>query len=116
MEFKLHTVNGTTVAELTDRDYLVRTSSDFLDLMAESPAAKIAIRKENLVEEFFDLKTGLAGEIMQKISNYGLHMGIIGDFTRYKSKSFRDFVYECNKTGQVVFVATLEEVIKAFCR
>lgn len=116
MEFKLHSENGIDIVELIDKNYVIKNSQDFLDLISNAPSKNIAIYKENIAEEFFDLKTGLAGEILQKTSNYGLRMGIIGNFSRYSSKSFRDFIYKSNKTGQVIFVDTVNEVIKAFCK
>jgi hypothetical protein len=32
------------------------------------------------------LKTGLAGEILQKFSTYNMRLGIVGDFSAYTSK------------------------------
>jgi hypothetical protein len=41
-------------------------------------------------------------------------MAIIWDFENIKSKSLKDFIYESNKTGQIIFVKTLEEALKIF--
>lgn len=66
-----------------------------------------------LPDDFFWLSTGLAGAVLQKFQNYGFRVGIVGDLSRFtaESPSLRDFVYESNKRGQVLFVpdrATLE--------
>ena len=39
----------------------------------------------------------MAGEILQKFSNYRVRLAIVGDFTPYSSKSIKDFIYESNK-------------------
>ena len=76
---------------------------DALDLMADCDyqgARKIIVHKENIVQDFFDLKTGLAGEILQKFSTYRISFAIIGDFSNIGSKSLSNFIYESqNKSG-----------------
>ena len=39
-------------------------------------------------------------------------MAVIGDFDKIKSKPFKDFIYESNKAGEIIFVKTLEEALK----
>lgn len=67
--------------------------------------------EKNICPEFFDLKTGMAGEILQKFSNYRMRLIIIGDLSKYaeNSKSLRDFIFESNNGRQINFVNTLEE-------
>ncbi|WP_083996437.1 DUF4180 domain-containing protein [Desulfosporosinus acididurans] len=56
-----------------------------------------------IFEDFFDLKTKLAGEILQKFVNYHVRIAIVGDFSGYKSKSLKDFIYESNNGKDVFF-------------
>ncbi len=42
---------------------------------------------------------------------YSLTKMEIGDFRDIKSKSLRNFIYESNGTGQVLFIGTIEEGI-----
>ena len=72
----------------------------------------IAIDKKLIVEEFFVLSTGIAGEILQKYINYGGRIAIYGDYSRYTSKPLKDFIYESNKGKNVFFVSTMEEAIE----
>jgi hypothetical protein len=95
-----------------DQSVPVRTAGDLLDLMANSPSATLAIHQESLHPDFFDLKTGLAGEMLQKISNYRRRLIIIGDYANIASKSLRDFIYESNKTGKVIFSEDLEKAAR----
>lgn len=72
----------------------------------------IIIDKKLIVEDFFILSTGLAGEILQKYTNYGGRIAIYGDYSRYTSKPLKDFIYESNKGKSVFFVSTKEEAIE----
>ncbi|HUM43632.1 MAG TPA: DUF4180 domain-containing protein, partial [Fervidobacterium sp.] len=62
---------------------------------------RIVINKEAICEEFFDLSTRLAGEILQKFVNYNIKIAIVGDFSKYTSKSLRDFII--NRRGDSNF-------------
>ncbi len=111
---KLHTVNNITVAEVTETD-LITKPEDILDLMADSrynDAGSMIIHSKDLGPEFFDLKTRVAGEILQKFSNYRMKLSIVGDFSNIKSKSLKDFIRESNRTGTITFVASVDEALK----
>lgn len=106
--------NGEMIAVVSD--IKIAGAQDALDIMAEvffSGCGKMIIRKETLPESFFSLKTGLAGEILQKFSNYNMKLAIVGDFENINSKSLRDFIYESNKGNQVFFVETEQEALDA---
>ncbi|GLC81323.1 DUF4180 domain-containing protein [Lacrimispora brassicae] len=90
---------------------------DILDIMASSQyqhgCIGMILYKESLDESFFDLKTGIAGEILQKFSNYQFKLGILGDFSQYTSKSLKDFIYECNKGNLIYFKNNLNDALSA---
>jgi hypothetical protein len=82
--------------------------------MAESrylDAGKMIIRENQITPSFFDLKTGLAGDILQKFSNYRMQLALIGSFSKYKSKSFQDFIRECNKGNRIFFLENQKAAI-----
>ena len=79
-------------------------------------SSKIIIHEKNIVPDFFDLKTGLAGEILQKFSTYQVHLAIVGNFDKYSSKSLRDFIYESNKYGRINFVESVTEAMAKLSR
>ncbi|CAI6087073.1 DUF4180 domain-containing protein [Cohnella sp. JJ-181] len=87
-----------------------------LDMMAtvryETDCDRIAIDKTLLDERFFDLKTGLAGEIVQKFVNYHVKFAIVGDFSGYESRSLRDFIYECNQGSDLFFLPTERQAVE----
>ena len=114
MTYSIHENEGIKVARVTRMENPVTDASDFLDLMASLPSPRIVMEREMFTDDFYDLKTGIAGEILQKVSNYNIRLGIIGDFSNVASKSLKDLIRECNRTGQVLFSDSREKVIKTF--
>jgi hypothetical protein len=112
MEIIINQVNGVKVAEIVSYKVLINETQDALDLMAESNykgSWKMIIHEKNIIHDFFDLKTGIAGEILQKFSTYNVQLAIVGDYSKYSSKSLRDFIFESNKLGRINFVNSIEE-------
>lgn len=103
---------GTKIAEIQSGAVVIASVQDALDLMADcgyQGASRILVREEHIAPEFFDLSSGLAGEILQKFSNYRVNIAIVGDFSGYSGKSFRDFIRESNRMKRINFVASMEE-------
>lgn len=73
---------------------------------------KAILHQKNISPAFFDLKTGIAGEVLQKFSNYRIRLAIVGDFSSYESKNVKDFIFESNKMGHINFVASKEEALE----
>ena len=110
-----HEFNNKKIAEVIDKDLVISTTDEALDLMVNiyySDCSRIIIFEENLHPDFFNLSTMLAGDILQKISNYRMKLAIVFDESKYTSKSLRDFVNECNRGRQVFFVKDKEEAIR----
>lgn len=112
MKFINHNLNGLTIAELSTDNAILDTAQQFLQMIMNSFADGVIVHKENIAESFFDLRSGLAGDMLQKIVNYRLRLAIVGDFSIYESKSLRDFIYESNKSNTIVFVRTVDEALK----
>ncbi len=51
---------------------------------------------------------------MQKFVNYDMKIAILGDFSSYKSKSLRDFIYESNNGNNVFFLDNKKQAIERF--
>lgn len=108
------TAKGISVAEILPGSEIISTTGDLLDILADTGyngCTGLIIHSATLCRDFFDLKTGLAGEILQKFSNYRMKLAIIGDFTEVKSKALRDFIRESNTRGTINFVGTAEEAM-----
>ncbi len=110
------TKNGRTVAVI-DKTEKLHSVQDALDLMASArylgDCDGMAVYKESLSEDFFDLKTRFAGDVLQKFSNYCFKFAVVGDFGAYGSKALRDFIYESNKGNLVFFKNSIDEAIDA---
>lgn len=92
---------------------VVATTQDFLDFIAwacERDTNLVLLAESNLPEAFYDLSTRLAGEILQKLSNYRVRLAIVGTFG-HTSERFQEFKRESNKGRHVYFVATHAEAV-----
>ena len=112
---KYHNVKSGTVAELLPDSVNITNVDDILQLMVDAGYSKSAygmiIHAKSLPAEFFELKSGVAGEILQKFSNYRMKLAIVGHFSEIKSKSLRDFIRESNNRKIISFVSTLNEAL-----
>jgi len=108
--------NGRNVAVVSSSEILIEDVQTALDLMAtvhyETGCDRFILDKSLLSESFFDLKTRLAGDVLQKFINYRAKIAIIGDFSGYSSKSLQDFIYECNKGNDIFFLPTEQQAIE----
>ena len=107
--------NGIVCAIVNSDEPVITDTQSALDVLMtakyDAGTKNIIISKELIVEDFFILSTGLAGEILQKYINYGGRIAIYGDYSHYTSKPLHDFIYESNKGKDVFFVRTQEEAI-----
>ena len=101
--------NNLEIAIVSSQEILIKDVQSALDFIAtvsyEAGCDRIILNKSAIVEEFFNLKTRLAGEILQKFINYHVKIAIVGDFSIYESKSMKDFIYESNKGKDIFFLA-----------
>lgn len=111
MKFITHNVNSRPIAELSVDNATISTTQQFLQMIMDSAADAVIVHKENIHESFFDLKSGLAGDMLQKVVNYRLRLAIVGDFSVYESKSLKAFIVESNRSNTIVFVNTVEKAL-----
>lgn len=96
---------------------LVRRESDALDLVAlahEHEADWIAIAADALHDDFYRLDSGLAGTVLQKLVNYGVRLGVVGDINHRlaRSEALRALVRESNRGKSVWFVASEADLLR----
>jgi len=115
MNIETHIIDDNKIAELIADEIVLRTPEDGIDLLDNlyyQGFDKIIIHEKNITPDFFDLKNGMAGEILQKFSTYRVGLAIVGDFSKFTSKSLNDFIFESNKGKQINFVGSQSEAIK----
>ena len=113
MEIIEHTINEIKVAELRSSKKIFTNLDDALQIMGDiyyQGYDAIVIEASNITVDFFDLKTKLAGEILQKFSNYNMRLIILGDWTEIDSKSLSDFIRECNKGNLIYFTESIHNI------
>lgn len=112
--------NGIVCAVVNSNELVITDAQTALDVLMSAKygvgTKNIVIDKKLIVEDFFILSKGLAGEILQKYVNYGGRIAIYGDYSHYTSKPLKDFIYESNKGKDVFFVATQDEAVDMLTR
>lgn len=77
----------------------------------EQGSRTLLLERDALPASFFDLSSGVAGELAQKLVNYGVRMAAVVPDLAAHSPRFREFVREANTGSQFHFYATREEAI-----
>lgn len=105
---------------VVESSLLIQNIQQALDLMGDAMhhygSSAMVIYSESLPDAFFDLKTCFAGEVLQKFSNYGIRLAIVGNFEGYASGALQAFIRECNKGRHVFWKSSLEDALEELCR
>lgn len=107
------------IAEIISDKIIISTTQNAVDLMMDMAFEgyrKVIFYKAQISPDFFELKTKLAGEIMQKMVNHDLHAVIVGDFSATESESLDAFIFECNKGKHLLFADTLEKAVELLAK
>lgn len=119
MTIKAHHNAGINIAEVTSPEQFINTADDALDLLGNLSYQgydKIIVHERHLTPDFFDLKNGLAGEILQKFSTYRMGLAIVGDVSRHTGTAIRSFIIESNRAGHINFSDSTEEAVQQLSR
>ena len=116
--YELH---GVCVLECAAEGAELRSAGDAVELIiaARSHHARyVVIPVSRLGDNFFNLRTGIAGEVIQKFVNYRVRLVIAGDISRYvaESTALRDLVRESNRGDQVWFLNSIDELSECLKR
>lgn len=114
MNIQSYKINGTEIAEIISDEVIIQNADDALDLLGNvyyQGFDKMIIHQKNLTPDFFDLKNKMAGEILQKFTNYRVRLAIVGDFSTFSSNSLTDFIYESNKGKHINFLTSVSEAL-----
>jgi hypothetical protein len=120
MNIRIEIKDNENIAVISSEEVIINNGQEALDLIArvryDYGCNKMIINKKNINEDFFELKNGIAGEIMQKYINYGMSLGIVGEFEQYSSKSVKALIYESNKGNKIIFKNTFAEALESLSR
>jgi hypothetical protein len=73
---------------------------DALELVVaclEHDATRLLVESRFLPPEFFDLKTGFAGELLQKMQNYGIRLAGVFPSEEGSGERFRELLREARR-------------------
>jgi len=113
------TTSQQAIAEVVKGSLIIESAGDILDILGEvsfSGSSAVIIYSDSFSPEFYDLRSGVAGEILQKFSNYRMKLAIVGDFSHLTGKSWRDFIRESNRGSAVSFVSSFDDAMALLSR
>jgi hypothetical protein len=114
MDAKTIIENGITFLKVTKDSGVIATETDALDLVSlcgELNINQAILFEENLSPDFFDLKTGLAGGVLLKFSNYQLQVAVVVSQEIIGNGHFQEFVMETNRHNQFGVFTKTEDAI-----
>lgn len=91
--------NGIKVVECL-KGFCIKTEKDALDVVGfcgETLSDRVLLYEFNLGPDFYDLKTGLAGMILLKFSNYRIKAAAVLDPQESCKGRFGEFAWETNR-------------------
>jgi len=90
----------------------VKSLDDVADALGASLGRGIVLAEGDLGPTFFDLRSGLAGELIQKFVNYRVRAAIIVATPANYGERFAELAYEHATHPTVRFVGSIDEAIE----
>ncbi|MEK6324244.1 MAG: DUF4180 domain-containing protein [Acidobacteriota bacterium] len=94
----------------SDSGISIRSFSDISDALGAClGAAGLILTENDLAREFFDLRSGLAGELFQKFINYKIRVAIVLPDPEAYGERFSELAYEHRSHNMIRFVRSADE-------
>lgn len=108
-------LNGVRIFECPTEGPKLAGANDAVELIgkaSELGAALIVIPVERIRADFFDLRTGVAGDFIQKLVTYGSRVVILGDIPEQvaQSKSLAAWILESNRGSHLWFLKDRDDL------
>ena len=87
----------------------IRSREDINDAVGASLGRRLILSERDLGPDFFNLQTGLAGELIQKFVNYRVRVAIVLPAPEAYGDRFSELAYEHATHPTVRFVRTIDE-------
>lgn len=100
MNYAVIEKNGRKYIEYASAETPIRNEQNALDLIAacfENNINLLMLHVEALADDFFKLRTGLAGNILQKFINYHIKVSVVVTDNKKVKGKFKEFLNESNK-------------------
>ncbi|MBP1991641.1 DUF4180 domain-containing protein [Paenibacillus eucommiae] len=115
MNYQIREIDSKKYIELISTTEPLSTENDALDLVAlcwEHETYALMIHYTALSEDFFKLKTKLAGNMIQKFINYGIKAAVIIPQETIQTARFKEMAMETNKGNHFRLYESKEEAEK----
>jgi PadR family transcriptional regulator, regulatory protein AphA len=112
MNYQAFEDNGILWVECLEDGGILASEQDALDLVGacgESGARRLLIPTGCLGADFFDLRSGLAGQVLLKFSNYRITVAAVVAPEVSTQGRFGEFVWETNRGKAFRVFASLED-------
>lgn len=112
MNYQLVEKNNQTIVVVTSAEPPIATSKDAIGLIEvciEHRAGLLAVHAEALSEDFFKLRTGVAGEILQKFVNFSLRAAIVAADGSLIKGRMKELLAESNRGNSFRVFASQDE-------
>jgi hypothetical protein len=94
----------------SDSGISIRSFSDVSDALGAClGAAGLILSESDLGRDFFDLRTGLAGEVFQKFINYRIPVVVVLSDPEVYGERFRELAFEHRTHNMIRFVRSTDE-------
>lgn len=108
-------IHGVRVLEYPAEGPTLSNDRAIMDLIADgrsNSADLVVVPAARFSPEFFQLRTRIAGDLLQKFVNYQLRLTILGDLSKQASEShsLQAFIRESNRGTHLWFLNTIDEL------
>src|SRR5262245_25810731 len=94
----------------SDSAISIRSFGDISDALGACISSEgLILTEADLTPAFFDLRSGLAGELFQKFTNYRIGLAIVLPEPNAYGQRFSELVYEHRRDNLIRFVRSEEE-------
>ncbi len=100
----------------SDAGVSIRSFTDISDAISASIEADgLILTEDDLAGEFFDLHSGLAGELFQKCTNYRVRLAIVLPDPETYGERISELAYEHRSHSLIRFVSSKDEAEAWLC-
>jgi hypothetical protein len=114
LNYIIRETDGRKYIEAIDEAFVLENEQDALDIAAvcgENGTSSLLLHNRNLPHGFFDLKTGLAGAVLQKFIMYRIKVAVVIPSRKIKGR-FREMVTEANRGNHFRVFEKTEDAVK----
>ena len=107
---------GRRILIASDSGISIRSLGDITEAISACFGAEgIILTEDDLAQEFFDLRSGLAGELFQKFINYKLRVAIVLPDPEAYGERISELAYEHKSHSMIRFVRSKSEAEAWLC-